>query len=110
MIIEHNKLIRDNIPCLIEESGHQYQIEILTEEEYRHALFDKLIEEAQEIVISTPENLMTEIADLYEVIDAIIQINNISEEEVRRKQAQKREARGGFKKRIRLLWTSDEQD
>ena len=109
MKLEHNKLIRDCIPQIIEESETQYDIEILPEEEYRFALFEKLIEEAKEMAISTPDELVTEIADLYEVIDAILATHQISEGDVRKKQNQKRKERGGFQKRIRLLWTANDR-
>jgi len=74
MKIEYNKLIRDRIPEIIEESGLQYQTEMLTEEKYRDALFAKLIEEAQEVATAPPDSLVAELADLYEVIDTILEV------------------------------------
>lgn len=106
MKIEYNKLIRDRIPQIIEESGLQYQTEILTEEKYRYALFAKLIEEAQEVATAPPDSLAAELADLYEVIDTILEVHQFTEAEVRQQQTQKRNDRGGFKQRLNLLWTA----
>jgi len=107
MEIEHKKLIRDRIPQIIEESGLQYQTDLLTEEKYRCALFAKLIEEAQEVATAPPESLVAELADLYEVIDTILEVYQLTEAEVRQQQTQKRNDRGGFKNRICLLWTAN---
>ena len=107
MKIEYNKLIRDRIPEIIEESGLQYQTEMLTEEKYRDALFAKLIEEAQEVATAPPDSLVAELADLYEVIDTILEVHQLTEAEIRQQQTQKRNDRGGFKQRLYLLWTAN---
>ena len=48
-----------------------------------------------------------ELADIYEVLDAIIAANGLSADEIATVKAQKREKRGGFTKRIKLLWVDD---
>jgi predicted house-cleaning noncanonical NTP pyrophosphatase (MazG superfamily) len=102
---EHNKLVRDLIPGIIEHSGNKYEIEVMTDEDYHSALLEKLVEEAKEIVTAKPDELVEELADLYEVIDSIMEIHSVSHKAVTEKQAQRRETRGGFKLKIRLLWT-----
>ncbi len=72
--------------------------------EYRIALMKKLVEEAQEAVQSNDEGLATELADLYEVMDAILATWNIQREEVNSIQEERRRQRGGFERRIKLLW------
>jgi predicted house-cleaning noncanonical NTP pyrophosphatase (MazG superfamily) len=50
---------------------------------------------------------VTELADLYEVIDAIMVTHGIQQETVLEEQERKRLKRGGFEARLRLLWASD---
>jgi predicted house-cleaning noncanonical NTP pyrophosphatase (MazG superfamily) len=69
---EHNKLVRDYIPQIIRQSGHQCDIAILSEAEFSQALREKLLEEAQEVAGASPQDLVSELADLQEVIDAIL--------------------------------------
>ena len=107
MRIEYNKLIRDKIPEIIEKAGKSYQIEIMSDDEYRKSLLNKLVEEAQETVDANPSNLRVELADLYEVIDAIMITFNISKEDVIQIKKQRQEERGAFSKRLKLLWTED---
>jgi predicted house-cleaning noncanonical NTP pyrophosphatase (MazG superfamily) len=102
----HNKLVRDKIPDIILSSGIQCKIAILSDSEYRQALKEKLLEEVREIHdAKSREELLLEIADLYEVLDNFLVANNIGQEEVLKKQKQRQEERGGFHKQICLLWT-----
>ena len=45
MIIPHNKLVRDNIPQIIENNGQSAKMVILDDEKYTDALKKKLKEE-----------------------------------------------------------------
>jgi predicted house-cleaning noncanonical NTP pyrophosphatase (MazG superfamily) len=101
---EYNKLVRDGIPEIIEQSGKQFAVEIMLEGEYAQALLAKLVEEATEAWEAEPESLIAELADLYEVIAAILVVKGISEESVRREQLRKRSERVSFARRIRLIW------
>jgi predicted house-cleaning noncanonical NTP pyrophosphatase (MazG superfamily) len=102
----YNKLVRDRIPEIILKAGNRCQTEILSDSKYRQALKEKLLEEVKEIYeTNSREELLLEIADLYEVIDTFLVVNQIEPEEVLKKQKQRREERGGFLKRICLLWT-----
>jgi predicted house-cleaning noncanonical NTP pyrophosphatase (MazG superfamily) len=77
----------------------------MSEEEYRQALREKLIEEAREASEADLHHLVFELADLYEVIDALMTSYGISQETVKAEQQRKRTERGGFDGRIQLLWT-----
>jgi predicted house-cleaning noncanonical NTP pyrophosphatase (MazG superfamily) len=101
---EYNKLVRERIPEIIQQNGLQYQIVTLTDSEYCQALKQKLIEEAQEAAEAN-EELIAELADLYEVIDALLETYGINRELVLAEQQRRRSNRGGFDKRIKLLWT-----
>lgn len=100
----YNKLVRDRIPEVIESEGRRYLIETLSDVEYEQALRDKLIEEAREVAQSTDE-LAQELADMYEVLDALMALHSLTEEQLRALQAQRRAERGSFSRRIRLVWT-----
>ena len=104
-----NKLVRDRIPEIIRAAGNDCKAEVLSDEEYRIALREKLVEEAKEAASAEDgETMMTELADLYEVVTALMAAYKISPEDVRSKQMWRREERGAFRKRIRLLETKQE--
>lgn len=105
MRIEYGKLIRDRIPEIIRQDERRYSVERMSEEEYIQALKDKLVEEAQEAARAKPEELVKELADLYEVIDSLMAAHRIDREVVLAEQGRRRQSRGGFNQRLRLLWT-----
>lgn len=49
---EYDKIIRDNIPTIIENSGSKCEIEIVSDEEALSYLYMKLIEEVNEFLES----------------------------------------------------------
>jgi len=104
----YNKLVRDRIPEIIQASGQQYVTEVLSEEEYQQALRQKLIEEAHEAADSDVSGLVGELADLYEVMDALAKVYGIEHEAILVEQRRKRDERGDFSQRVRLLWSGAE--
>ncbi|MGL5083946.1 MAG: nucleoside triphosphate pyrophosphohydrolase [Microcoleaceae cyanobacterium] len=102
---EYNKLVRDHIPDLIRKAGHECNTVTLSEAEYRQALRNKLLEEAHEAVIAAEPQLATELADLLDVVDALLESYGISLEIVLLERDQKRAEKGSFAQRIKLLWT-----
>jgi predicted house-cleaning noncanonical NTP pyrophosphatase (MazG superfamily) len=102
---EYDKLVRDRIPEIIRQDGRQCGVEVMPEGEYVQALKDKLVEEAQEAAAAEPEDLVKEPADLYEVVDALMAACGIDREIVVTEQEERRQSRGGFNRRFRLLWT-----
>lgn len=105
MRIPYNKLIRDQIPAIIEQRGGTCGTEAMSDEEYLQALREKLVEEAQEAAVASPDQLVTELADLYEVVDALMAQTGLTREKVLAEQERRRATRGGFTQRLRLLWT-----
>ncbi len=110
MRTEHNKLVRDRIPEILERAGHTYTLATLNEQEYQQALRAKLCEEAAEAASADAQHLISELADLYEVIDALMANNSIDPVTVRAEQERRRAERGGFAQRIRLLDTVSESE
>ena len=108
MKTKYNKLVRDKIPEIIRASGNQCEVSILSNIEYIKALRQKLVEEANEAATAVPDELAQELADVMEVIDALMAATGIEPEEVKEIQQVKRSQRGGFDNKIELLWTEAE--
>lgn len=102
-----DKLVRDRIPEIIRQQGKKCEVVTLAAAEFQQALRQKLVEEAQETAAATEEELVTELADVYEVLDALMMASGISKEKVWQVQKERRADRGGFEQRLRLLWTEE---
>ncbi|HYE67194.1 MAG TPA: nucleoside triphosphate pyrophosphohydrolase [Anaerovoracaceae bacterium] len=100
----YNKLVRDNIPQLIKESGRDCSTRILNEKEYYDALLDKIVEEIEEYRISGNEE---ELADVYEVLDCLVQLKEYEPMHIDYLQLIRREKRGSFKDRVLLIDVED---
>ncbi len=104
---EYHKLVRDGIPELIRRNGAHCEVSVMTEEEYRQALRAKLVEEATEAAqAQTLQALITELADVQEVLDALRATYALSHKAIVQEQTRRRAERGGFERRLRLLWTT----
>lgn len=101
----YNKLVRDRIPTIIRQSGRQLEFTVLSEEDYRQALRDKLTEEAKEAAEAVPSELSKEIGDVLEVLDALRMAYGMDWREIENLRQKRREERGGFENRVFLLWT-----
>ena len=102
--MKYNKLVRDRIPELIEESGRKQISRTLNEDEYEQALMDKIVEEIEEYRVSKNEE---EIADIYEVLDCLVKLKDYEPMHIDYLRLIKREARGSFHKRILLEEVED---
>lgn len=73
----------------------------MDDKEYDGQLRLKLIEEMDEVVkAQSVDELKAELADVYEVIDALMKLHTIEKEEVHAIQLYKRNERGGFDERL----------
>lgn len=104
MKMKYNKLVRDRVPELIEESGRKQVSRTLNEDEYEQALMDKIVEEIEEYRVSKNEE---EIADIYEVLDCLVKLKDYEPMHIDYLRLIKREARGSFHKRILLEEVED---
>lgn len=98
-MIVHNKLVRDNIPEIIENAGKKPNIRVLEDKEYIESLNKKLLEEVNEYL---EDNDTNEIADVLEVLYSILDYNDISIEKINEIRELKNKNNGSFKKRIYL--------
>ena len=95
----YNKLVRDNIPKIMIQNGAKPITRILSKEEYLIELNKKLSEEVNEYLES---GNIEELADIQEVILGILDIKNVSIEELESVRKAKVKKRGAFTKRIFL--------
>ena len=93
MTIIHNKLVRDKIPQIIEQSGKICVTRNLSDEEYAAALNAKLQEELNEYLA---DGSMEELADLMEVMMAAAKARGHDFSEVEAIRREKAEKRGRF--------------
>lgn len=100
MIKNYNKLVRDKIPEIIMNNGAKnIKTRILDNNEYLDSLNTKLQEELKEYIESGE---VEELADLEEVLRAILKTKNVSYEQFEVVRQSKANKRGSFNKRIFL--------
>ncbi|GAB3684192.1 nucleoside triphosphate pyrophosphohydrolase [Salinarchaeum chitinilyticum] len=99
MAREYDKLVRDEIPAVIEADGEEPIVHVADDAEYERRLREKLLEEAGEFAESGEAE---ELADVLAVVDAYREHAEISTEELDRLREAKAAERGGFGDRIVL--------
>lgn len=97
----YNKLVRDNIPEIIaSDNNKKCKTEILSDMRYLEELNKKLLEETLEYLHSSETE---ELADIEEVIIAILKAKGITKEALENLRIEKAQKRGGFDKKIFLI-------
>ena len=99
----YNKLVRDKIPDIIRANNETCNIRILNDEEYISELNKKLKEELNEYLA---DGSVEELADLEEVLRAILNHKQISYEEFEIIRKAKVDKRGAFNNKIFLESTN----
>lgn len=95
----YHKLVRDRIPEIIKADGKTCVCETLSDEEYTRLLDQKLNEELAEYQESKS---LEELADLLEVMQAVVRARGWTLDELEQVRADKAAERGGFAKKILL--------
>lgn len=95
----YNKLVRDNIPQIMVQNGAEPVTRILNDEEYFRELNKKLTEEVAEYLESYD---IVEIADIIEVLRAILELKGISYDDFEDIRKEKVRTKGAFKNKIYL--------
>ncbi|WP_017293297.1 acyl-CoA dehydrogenase family protein [Geminocystis herdmanii] len=103
MIPKYPKLVRDKIPEIINTKNKKSQVKVLNINEYKKALKQKLVEESQEVLTAQESDLMEEIADVYEVIEALIFSHNLDKNKIAEIRENKANLKGKFKERLLLI-------
>ena len=101
----YNKLVRDNIPAIIQAKGAACETEILSDADYLRLLDAKLDEELTEY--HQDQNL-EELADLMEVIYACAKARGYTVAELESVRAEKAAKRGGFDRKLLLKTVTDD--
>lgn len=97
--MEYEKLVRDRIPEIIEKSGKTCEIKVLSDSDYISYLNKKLQEEVEEYLNG---NDVEELADLEEVLRAILDYKGITYDDFDGIRKNKAEERGAFKNKLLL--------
>lgn len=97
--MKYHKLVRDKIIEIIKAKGEDAVFHVADDSEYHEKLREKLREEVEEFL---NDESIGEIADILEVIEAIAEYKNFSQNEIARTKEEKAEKRGKFTKRIIL--------
>ena len=100
----YNKLVRDKITDIIKNNGKNCVTRILSDNEYLESLNTKLQEELKEYLES---NDIEELADLEEVLRAILEAKKVNYNDFERIRNDKVEKRGSFKNKIFLVGIDD---
>ena len=103
------KLVRDKIVEHQIASGAEPKYRLLSEEEHRKELINKIIEEAGEITDSNPEDRASEIADVQQAVDDLVEKYGLTREQVSKEQARKNAKNGAFKKGIYVEYVEAEE-
>jgi predicted house-cleaning noncanonical NTP pyrophosphatase (MazG superfamily) len=98
----YNKLVRDKIPSIIEQNGSDYIYITLTDQDYADELDKKLQEELQEYYSSKS---IEELADLVEVVYAILKHREVSINDFETIRLNKCQQRGAFNNKYFLIST-----
>lgn len=95
---QFDKLIRSKLPARMIDEGVSINSSKLSESEYIIQLKNKIVEEANEVLLTkNNEHLTIELADVMEVIHAIAEASNINIEDIEKARLEKRNVNGHFK-------------
>lgn len=98
----YNKLVRDNIPKIIESSGETPITRILSDEEYKSELERKLEEEYHEVLDASGKDRLEELADMIDIIKYLAKVENSTLDEIIAISGEKTLKRGAFEEKIFL--------
>lgn len=105
------KLVRDKIVEYQIASGARPKYRQLDDENHKHELILKIIEEAQEITQAKPEELLGEIADVQQALDDLKQKYGLTDRDIAKTQKIKLDKNGAFKKGLYVDYVEvDEND
>lgn len=90
---EYDKLVRDDIPEIIEANGERPVVHTAGEEEYERRLLAKLDEEVTEY---REDREIAELADVLEVVHALREHHGVSREALEERREEKAAERGRF--------------
>ena len=102
----YNKLVRDKIPEILDSKGLSYLAHKAGDEELMSYLKKKLVEEVEEF---SEEPSINELADIQEVVYALLDELGHSKEQLEQAREEKQSSRGSFKEKWILGEVIDEE-
>jgi len=106
--VHYNKLIRDRIPAKMARAHAAYEVRKLGKKEFEKELLKKVGEEASGLLAAkNKKDIIEELADVLDVADEIRRHWKIKPSCLRNMQKKNALKKGGFKKRIYLVWSED---
>ena len=106
--IYYRKLIRDKIPEKIQGKGSECETRKLSRVEFEKELLKKVGEESSGLLqAKNKREIIEEITDVLDVVDEILKLKKITPKEIAAQKQQNLEKKGGFEKRLYLVWSSD---
>ncbi|MFH1207816.1 MAG: nucleoside triphosphate pyrophosphohydrolase [Patescibacteria group bacterium] len=107
--IYYHKLVRDRIPHIISTKGAQFFVKKLSLRQFETELYKKVGEEASGLLATkNRQELTSELADIYEVLKAIRRYKKIKPSCIRYELKKNMKRKGGFAKRLYLVWAEDD--
>jgi predicted house-cleaning noncanonical NTP pyrophosphatase (MazG superfamily) len=102
-VTEFGKLVRDRIPEIIEADGRRPVVEVLDDARDGQALLVKLAEEAAELAAAADNEVIDELADVYEVLRALAEQAGVDLTQVADRADNKGAERGRFRDQLYLV-------
>ncbi|MGV2941943.1 phosphoribosyl-ATP pyrophosphohydrolase [Mesobacillus sp. LC4] len=100
----YNKLVRDRIPEIINDTGVKFSSKILDQDEFLIELRKKAYEECKEYLnTETKEEAIEELADILEIIHSLAKSHGSSYDEIENVRKEKVRKRGAFNNKIFLI-------
>ncbi len=90
------RLVRDLIPQLVKDAGHDVTFRALSDDEKPRFLKEKILDEARQLRDSDAGAEKEEVADLLESLEALIRARAYDRDALRQVKEAKRKRRGGF--------------
>lgn len=104
------RVVRDRIPELVREAGHDVQFRSLSAEERPRFLKQKIANEARELLAADLAKEKEEVADVLEALEAFILARGFERDDLRRVKEHKKKQRGGFERAFVVEATSGPQE
>ena len=98
----YNKLVRDKIPEIIKKNNETPVFRVLEESEFKEELEKKLYEEYKEVIESSEDDRIEELADMLEIIRALAALENKNLDDIIKIADEKKNKRGAFEEKIFL--------
>jgi predicted house-cleaning noncanonical NTP pyrophosphatase (MazG superfamily) len=101
--VSYDKIVRDKIPQYLDSVGVDAEYEVSDDgERILLALKKKLVEESTELIEAPKDEVLNEIADVMEILEAIRVREGLSTEALKEKRESKNAERGAYEKGVFL--------